>query len=375
MSDTSAGGDPPFFPDHLALDQLTLSEGWECARRHPEYIAGWREAAAYWERRREAESKQLPFEEEAPLAVEVLKRFRFFGECPPPSLSAEQLAERSPDFRKAEGAQYARPLHYFSLAQALTRLPPDTKKALGECLASGGDEYAILSLARQDESLQQEVLGVIRYNPGMAVDPIMKNARKVVEAQKEAIGATSTRQKKEGVVAEYFAAWDRREGFADGKYDGRLEQRLADIAKATGAVLATVQFRYESAFRLIFGRDYDYDLYFNVLGHLKADRSRRGGWRMRKRAADGGRSVETVAETDLTSPSASGSFLDSVEGRSDGASEGQQAVEDRLDVQDLARRGWTAEEIALEVFGQVHPPQEVRDMIEWCVKDDRKGRR
>ena len=234
-------------PDLFRLQQLPPAYQWEFKRRHPIYLTCWEKANAYWKKRieKEAEGETEP----PPPEMESLAALGVTGWCPDPAKSADDLG-----LGEYAGLQAARPLTLRWLAQPLLLAPEPARKLIGRLLLEGGSEQDLRLLKNND--LNQEQLGIIRFNPAAPLRAIVEQVEKIVRRQKQQLNLPETRRR-EDVLDGYLNVWDLREGWDNGQYDGTRECRLHEIATKTGDPIKTVMVRYKSAFRLLVGVDYD----------------------------------------------------------------------------------------------------------------------
>jgi hypothetical protein len=275
-----------------------------------------------------------------PPEAAVIESLGWKGGCPDPSLSAEELGLAGSD-----GLQCAGPLTLRFIAQALLAAPRGVREQVGRLLLEG-DEHSLLLLDHPD--LDRELRGVVRFSPEASLRGILENVEKIAKAQKEHLRLPKTRRRND-VLDGYLDVWDRREGWAGGGYDPRREKRLRDIALKTREKPSTVQDRYESAFKLVVGVDYDPDLWAALFGPMKIPASKLAGWRKKKGVRHQGR-VKVVTETTLLGQ-ASGDVasLDSLRGGTASADDSHAYADLIMDLRELVAKGRTDDQIAVEL--------------------------
>jgi hypothetical protein len=144
----------------------------------------WKTANAYWEKCMEKEAKGET--EPPPPEMKLLAALGMTGWCPDPAKSADDL-----EMEGYFGQQTARPLTWRWLAQPLFREPEPARKLIGRLLLGGGSEQDLTLLKNND--LDQELVGVIRFNPEMSQEAIEKEVKKIVRRQRQQLGLPKTR--------------------------------------------------------------------------------------------------------------------------------------------------------------------------------------
>jgi hypothetical protein len=332
---------------------------WEFLRRHPEYVHNWQLANIYWRTpldhpgRRETD----PDWRRCELAKDVLRALTgLLDRCyPDPSTPAAELAGGFLCDRA--GQENARPVSNRELAERLLlELPRETLKVIGAIFygekQDGGqadDLYCLEMLTHlRDPELDRPAEGLLAFGLHAPLEGIQEQIPGIVKAQK-ATHQIKQARRRPGVLDDYLATWDMREGWAGGDYDPGRESTLRAVAAQTGAPVETVRDRYCSAYRLVFAEKYDplrWAIWFRR--KLRLSRLARG-----RKPKTPGASVGTVPETTL------------MPGRDDGPAgllEGQAAGSDDsglraliADINALLEKGKTNEQIIIELDLHVTP--------------------
>jgi len=151
-----------------------------------------------------------------------------------------------------------------------------------------------------------------------------------------------------------------REGFANGKYDATREKRLCDVAQEIKAAVPTVQTRYQSAFQLIVGLDYEPEVWAVLFGPLKIPASLLARWRKKKGARQPNQCTETRLFKRQADESDEKGTLNDVAFANDHE---KAYAEFKMDVQSLAEKGKTDEEIAVELDVSVDAVRSFREHL------------
>lgn len=280
-----------------AFSRLPAQYAWEFLRRHPAYLEHWRSANRYFE----VVNGGLPAIASAEVAsleqsVSILSALGISGPCyPDPATSGGSLG-----LDKVEDEHAARPMTLREVARAIVCAPKRTRKLIGDLLASEAGPAALETLA--DPYLDRELVGLVRFNQHVSSRAIIASLEKIIRVQKRQCGIQERRQR-DSCLEDYLRAWDLREGWSEGRYDGAKERRLQDIARELQEEsLQTVRARYESAFHHITGQPYDPTLWAAVFLPLKAGLSKRAPWRREKEAATN--SIPAPVTADLSRESA-----------------------------------------------------------------------
>jgi hypothetical protein len=279
------------------------------------------------------------------------------GGCPPPSFGLDQL----PELAEAHGRQCVTPLTLRWLAQAFLIAPEGVRRQLAGLLSGDGTVNDLLLLENPD--LDQELRGIVRLDLAAPKRAIQEGVGEFVDRQK---GATRAREvRRRDSLEDQLAAWDAREGWAGGDYDVTKEKRLREVAMELREPVDTVRSRCDAAFRLITGFDYDPDLWLVLFGPLKLPASKLGGWRRKKQGRQPG-APKAITEATLCPPSAGeGGRPCGLEGLArPNASQAawQELCSDvKLDIETLAKRGKTDEQIAMALEMDPKIVQSLRD--------------
>jgi hypothetical protein len=327
----------PILPDLQRLHRLSPRYRWEFQRRHPHYLRHWEAVNDYWGAALAAESsgKEAPPPSEAVL---LIRQLGMTGWCPDPALTVEKLAGiTGVNLDELDGAQAVWPATRRHLVQGLLAAAPDLRKQLGNLLVSDGDRNADLQLLNHPDL--DEELCVVHYNPRTSVNTLVAQFREVVSRDKQRLQTPEVRERPDSLDG-YLRAWDLREGWVGGRYDGAQARRLRDIALAENENPGTVRSRYYAAFRLLTGREYDPLIWAALFGQSKW-----AGWRRAKGPPTGGRRPKVLGQETFDPPSPD--------------SDNQAYIDLMLDVRSLILKGKTDEEIVV----QLELPKEAKEFI------------
>jgi hypothetical protein len=342
MAEDSGALRTPARPDYSRFWLLGPEQRWEFVRRNPIYLRHWREANDWL-----ASQGGVGGGEKPPWLL-ALHEMGMTGGCPPPFLRSEDL----PGLAAAQGHQHAGPLTLRFLLQPLLSAPTSVKTQIADLLRRGGGMEDLLRLESPD--LDQELPWVMRIDARAPLRAIHASVKEFVKRHKEALGAKESRRR-DDVVEDYLAAWDAREGWvegvydahakrwAGGRYDASKEKRLREMAVDFRKSVDTVRSRYESAFRIITGHDYDPDLWLVLFGPLKLPVSKLAGWRKKHGRSAG---LKTVTEAALYPPTSEGRRRGGLDGLPGAGADELAYVDVKMDIEGLAREGKTEAEIA-----------------------------
>jgi hypothetical protein len=238
----------------------------------------------------------------------------------------------------------------------LLGLPPEARAAVGQFLSTSAmtstptpeDQYqellalSQLRLPALDGVPNRPVVGLNLQAPQRVILQALEQLIRQWKQQEE-IPETRRRDDK---LDEYLTVWDLREGWASDHYDSSQEQTLRQIAHERGIPLSTAANRYRSAFRLIMGRDYQPDLWAQLIGFLKLSE-----WvdpaalpKLAGRRPSRQRQPRAVPET-VVQPAGQASAAPSLLNTAS-ISQGETALVDLvLDIQDLLAQGRSNDEI------------------------------
>lgn len=246
---------PPF-----QLRSLPVRYRWEATRRHPYYQFGWRLARGFHEKKKPRDSDEA---EAQSVAMYMLYAIGVSGMPPDPALEFSELSSDQMNPAWLGGAVH--PVSFRGLADMLIAfVEPDALRNLGVIFASISDrdpaskfEAVMKLLQLKHPSLD---LGppepFVSVNPAASGREINKAIDKLLAEWKERQGLAEQRVRSDK-FGDYFAVWDLREGWSDGRYDRSKERSFAEIAAQLKEPKSTIDNRYRQAFELIVGYPYD----------------------------------------------------------------------------------------------------------------------
>lgn len=303
-------------PETLQL--LTPEYRWEFTRRHPYYLMCWNEARRHRLSLSE-DSLQFAWDE---VFTTILLTIGVTGVPEDPSTAFVNLPGHPLPQVWASGA--VAPTTIRNLAGCFLFLPSKVRQAVGRLLlesVSDTDELEQqLQQAYRLMQLQEPLLDQFPSVPLISINlqapqrAILEAVEAYVRQEKERLGVPEQRRR-EHALPDYLIAWDLREGWTGACYDGTRERTLREIASSLGVPIETIRNRYNSAFRLITGHDYQPELWDRLFGALKV-----GGvfgqaspsWRSLRRPRQS-RSRQPIPASRLTAGGAAG--LDAIAAR------------------------------------------------------------
>jgi hypothetical protein len=268
---------------------------WEFTRRHPYYLRFW-EAARRHHQHQSLDSEQRTKDEIASLILSAVGVETSL--CPQdPRLGPEAIGQR--DLGRAWESGAVAPATFQTLAcMLLAALPKAHRSQLGRLLNESaefdlGDPHMLGIFQRFMENKDRvwdsfpsgaPVISINLQMPQRAIGEAVDN---LVRQWKEERGIAEHRRR-DDKLEEYLLAWDRREGWCNGGYDGALEQTFQQIAEETRSPISTVISRYQKAFYYLSGFDFSAELWIRLMRPTKLSRfsagvtqglSRRRRWR------------------------------------------------------------------------------------------------
>jgi hypothetical protein len=250
---------------------------WEVTRRHPYYAEFW-EVAARHLRSPSADPAARDFGE---WAVALLRLIGVTDVPPPPGTSFADLG--GTDMGRVWAGGAIAPATFRTLITfLLLGLPAEVCAAVGKFLTDYASATELGPEDKQDCALdflyrlagRYPVLNSYVDAPFVAINTDA-SFQAIQEAVRDHVARFKARRnvpetkRRDDVLDDYLAVWDRREGWTGDRYDCAREQTLSAIARTLGIPVRTVQNRYTSAFRLIVGREYTPELWTAVVGRYK----------------------------------------------------------------------------------------------------------
>jgi hypothetical protein len=323
------------------FNQLSPEYKWEFTRRHPYYLRFWQWANKYWQWRRG---------EFDPATLNMVDRHDFYGSVgvlslimaifdkyPDPSGDALKDSTFQSPFSNvaAKAATYCQLAHYL-----LTFLPEDVRRAVShtylrelakETVSNDGldlfqavtrtitkRERDMMELGlhyiKGDEpltdrllhglvdlgapSLNAECPGIIWVDYHAPLEESLDQVKSTLQKWKKEFGALDVRRRPDK-WGSYLKVWDAREGWNQGAYDGTRAKRLRDIAVEMRMDVATVQSHYESAYKLLIGREYCPTEWSALFGKLKVTKAKWDSWRRSKQQANDDALSRSIPESSI----------------------------------------------------------------------------
>lgn len=349
------------------VKQLPVEFRWEFTRRHPYYLQFWQPAREFHEQPSTDETTRA-LQEAASL---ILAAVNVAQNVSPPD-PRNEFAILGADVIGSvwEGSAVAPAMIQTLALMLLLVLPKDERAQLGLLLTESAacdssDSAQMNSFYRRLTSLPGDVWKSFPDTPIVSINllapqrAITEAVETLVRRWKQEQGITETRRR-DDKLDEYLAVWDLREGWANGAYDGTREKQFHEIAERLRVPLPTIQSRYQAAFKILTGHDYQPELWIRLFGPIKLSRlndpvgnSRLAlyrPWRTKNRRPVS-ESVLLPGRRDGDAPR----FLE----RAGITPSDIGLVELQLDVQDLIRRGQTDDQIRQALNPDRELPQDV----------------
>ena len=288
---------------HPEIENLPPKYKWEVLRRHPHYIRDWRLATLYWKTPPDSPARN---DEDWPhLEAAAARMHQLTGWSdrvyPDPAKGADELDGGFLE-RQAGGENAITLTARRAIESIIWTVPPELLREVGRILLGEGIECPQplvrceapdgRDLTRQylqtqaltrvrSRELDAEVPGHLTVNLEPPLRGISEQVVSIVKAEKGRRGLKEKRPRPE-LVESYLQVWDFREGWCNGRYDGRQEQPLRIVAQKVHRPLKTVEAQYRQAFGLIVGTDYSPQEWHLKIGRHKWPWSKYKGWRNAK---------------------------------------------------------------------------------------------
>ena len=349
------------------VKQLPVEFRWEFTRRHPYYLQFWQPAREFHEQ---------PSTDEAIHALQeaasvILVAVNVAQNVSPPDPRNEFAMLGADVIGSAwEGGAVAPAMIRTLAHMLLLMLPKDERAQLGRLFNESAqyetsNQAQMAAFHQRLASLPGDIwksfpdVPIVSINLQVPQRAIAEAIETLVRRWKQEQGITETRRR-DDKLDEYLAVWDLREGWVDGAYDGTREKQFLEIAKQLHVPLPTLRSRYQAAFKILTGHDYQPELWIRLFGPIKLSRlndpvgrSRLAlyrPWRTRNR--------RPVSESVLLPGRRHGEnprFLESA-----GITPSDIGlVELQLDVQDLIKRGQTDDQIRQTLYADRELPHEL----------------
>jgi hypothetical protein len=285
------------------IENLPPKYKWEVLRRHPHYIRDWRLATLYWATPPDSpirNDKDWPDVEAAAVRMHQLTGWSD-RDYPDPARGADELGGGF--LERQAGEENAKTLTArHAIESIIWTVPPELLREVGRIFLGEGIEspQALVRCGTPDgrdvthqylqtkaltritsPALDAEVPGHLVVNLDAPLRGISEQVVSIVKAEKGRRGLKEKRPRPD-LVESYLQVWDVREGWSNGKYDGRQEKPLRLVAQQVQRHLRTVEAQYRQAFGLIVGTDYRPQEWHLKIGRHKWPWSKYKGWRNAK---------------------------------------------------------------------------------------------
>lgn len=261
------------------VKQLPVEFRWEFTRRHPYYLQFWQPAREFHEQPSTDEEIRA-LQEAASLILTAVN----VAENESPLDPRNEFAMLGADVIGSawEGSAVA-PAMFRTLAHTLLlTLPKEERAQLGRLFSESAqyetsNQAQMAAFHQRLASLPGEVwksfpgAPIISINLQAPQRAIAEAIETLVRRWKQEQGITEIRRR-EDKLEEYLTVWDLREGWVDGAYDGTREKQFHEIAEQLRVPLPTIQSRYQAAFKILTGHDYQPELWIRLFGPIKLAR-------------------------------------------------------------------------------------------------------
>ena len=349
------------------VKQLPVEFRWEFTRRHPYYLQFWQPAREFHEQPSTDEAIRA-LQEAASLILSAVNVAE--NESPPDPRHDFAMLGADVIGSAWEGGAIAPAMIQTLALMLLLALPKEGRAQLGRLLTESAacessDRAQMGSFHQRLASLPGDVWKSFPDAPIVSINlqapqrAIAEAIETLVRRWKQEQGISETRRR-DDKLDEYLAVWDLREGWADGTYDGTREKQFHEIAEQLRVPLPTIQSRYQAAFKILTGHDYQPELWIRLFGPIKLSRvndpngnsrlARYRPWRKRNRRPVS-ESVLLPGRRDGDDPR----FLE----RAGITPSDIGLIELQLDVQDLIKRGQTDDQIRQTLDADRELPHEL----------------
>lgn len=267
------------------LHDLPIQVRWEVTRRHPYYLVFWQEALRY---RREASSVDHSDRTLLGLAaVLMLGSIGVTGEPVGPETEFDKLIGDHIDPAFLTGS--VQPISFRAIvAMLISGLPSAEREAVGSLLLTVDDDAFAVPGDNADRDLQRQFAleNLMRFassaldscpeiplfyiHLGASQRSIARDVEDQTRRWKERLGLGSSKLHT-AKLDDYLRVWDLREGWIGSGYDRSRELTFAKVGRELKiSSISTVANRYRSAFEMITGHRFTPELWWRLLGPLKA---------------------------------------------------------------------------------------------------------
>lgn len=262
----------PYYPLPRPVGQLLrlpLRYRWEVTRRHPYYLDWWQQLGSHID----SSDETLAEREQSNTAFAILGQIGVSSANYDPSSEFADIARDQPiPAWMTEGIQ----LQTFSnLAGILVGIMPSKLLSeVGKIMIAASAEsdcarvkaLADLHMIRDTDIHRFTGMPIVCVSPHLSVRTITEQITRFVnEWRGEDVPERRVRDDK---FDDYFAVWDRREGWKQGSYSEEKGHSLSEVARTLGIPVSTASKRYSEAFELITGHKYTLSNWIRAFGVL-----------------------------------------------------------------------------------------------------------
>lgn len=262
------------------LTNYPLELRWELTRRHPYYLALWRDVRDY---HKNPLAQEEPERQAYLMAKVALGQIGVTGIPIAPETPFADIAGDDPAFLCGS----VQPMTIRSIAALLLNLQnANLLRFLGDAFHRCADIVGDSSTEDDIRSAQRiGLLTAIRLAAHAELDSVadipllLMNAAASLETIKADIGHQAKIWKAKrslespkihfGKIPEYLTIWDAIEGWTGQGYDLNREQVFSKVATNTGRSVSAIHAQYKSAFEHIIGREFIPSRWWQVMGRFK----------------------------------------------------------------------------------------------------------
>lgn len=362
----------------LQLPDLPVKFRWEATRRHPYYLTFWQDALRY----RSGDAGVEPAERMLLQAAHLmLAAIGAFGSPINPGTNFEDLEDGSSDPAFMSGS--IQPISMRAIATMFMRNMPSAELAVLGALFmnAGSSEYAVegddnehslqkLNAMTHLDRIPSPLLDsyadipLFYMHPEASQRTITQDIESHARRWKARLGIDE-RRVHTNKLPKYLEVWDLREGWNGEAYDVREEHSFLEIGKRLRKSVSTVADRHREAFQMITGHSFSPELWMRLMAPIKRselfqDPASILSAPMRNHIRS---PVRRPVPDSVVSPVSDDDATTVVEAESV-CQDGQEATDQRLDIESMLRRGLGDDEIAARLECELETVEYFRDRFE-----------
>jgi hypothetical protein len=286
MEDTMSDSNPEemdFVPrSHTHLMNYPVEFRWELTRRHPYYIALWKDVRSYYQDPTEGDIQLQLYRKGASL---LLGAIGVFGQPVAPETPFKQLAGEDPSFLVGS----LQPVTFRSITtRLLAYLSPRTQHFLADMLCTNANNATNPTISEEQRQANHfELMSVFNLEPLPELDCVPPEPffAMNVGASQQTIKEDANWQAKlwkarrnnkspkihTKKLPKYLAVWDALEGWTGSGYDIGQEKTIKQVMRSSKQKSSTIHDHFRAAFHAIAGQNFSSSLWWKVLGRYKIE--------------------------------------------------------------------------------------------------------